>query len=110
MTILIGLSRVGGGVADADGVGEQGGVGDEDAVAVLAVDHRGAHLDIGDGAFDSGDADPVADAERLVEQDQNAGEKILQDVLKGEANGHAADAEHLAEAGEGGGSAVGDSM
>src|ERR1700728_764335 len=69
--VLLGSPPVG--VADADGVCEESGVGDEDAVAVCAVDQRSAHLNVGHGAFDAGDADPVAYTEGLVEKDQDAG-------------------------------------
>jgi len=43
------------------------------------------------------DNDLIADAERLRQEQENAGQKILQDVVEGEANGDAADAKPLHE-------------
>lgn len=64
-------------------------------MAALGADNGGARLNVVDISLNAGDADPIAGLEWLLHQNQNAREEILQDVLKGEANGDAADPQDL---------------
>jgi hypothetical protein len=91
------LLRIGGWLAYDDGIGEENRVGNYDSLARGGSDHGGACLDIFDFSFEAGDIYPVADLKGLLHQDQDSGEKILQNILKGEANRYATDSEHFDE-------------
>jgi hypothetical protein len=93
------LLRIGGWLAYDDGIGEENRVGNYDSLARGGSDHGGACLDIFDFSFEAGDIYPVADLKGFLHQDQDSGEKILQDILKGEANRYATDAKHFDEVG-----------
>ena len=84
---------------DLDLVGEQRGVGDEDALVVIGPQHRGAHPDVLDRALVRAAPDLVADDEGAGQQDQDAGEQVLQHVAEGKADGHAADAQQVEQVG-----------
>lgn len=66
---------------------------------LLGRDNRSAGLDVVDAAFDAGDADEVADAKGFLKQQQNSGEKILQNILESEPDRHSADTEEFDEIG-----------
>ena len=85
------------GGVDRHGVGEELAIRDHDAPAIVGADHRGAGLDVLHLALEVAHLDLVADAERLVPKQQDAGEEVLQDVAKGEADGDGGDAEKLHE-------------
>jgi hypothetical protein len=91
------LPRIGGRLAHHDGVGEENRVGNYDSLARGRSDHRGPCLDIFDFSFKSSDIYPVADLKGFLHQDQDSGEKILQNILKGEANRYATDSKHFDE-------------
>ena len=78
-----------------DGTGKNNCVRNDNQPAFRGSDDRGARLNIMDRAFDAGDADEIADAEWLLQQQENASEKILQDVLERESDSYAADAQNL---------------
>ena len=68
-------------------------VGDDDALAVIGAQDRGAGLDRLDGALEGSGYDLVARTERPAVEDEQAREPVLQDVLEGEADGDRADPE-----------------
>jgi hypothetical protein len=78
-----------------DRVGEDDRVRNDDLAPFLGGDDRRPRLDVVDRALNAGDADEIADAERLLQKQQNTGEEILQNVLKGEADGNAPDSKDL---------------
>ena len=63
------------------------------ALAVVPLEACGPGGDLLDGALVVLDADPVARHERLAQQDQDAGEEVLQDVIEREAHRHRGDPE-----------------
>ena len=60
-------------------------VRDDDEVAGLGAQLRGAPRDFGDAALEITDANPVADAKRLLALDAKAGERVAERVLEREA-------------------------
>ena len=72
---------------------QQVAVADDDLLAGDAADARRLEPDVLDGSGDLIDADRVADVERFVEHDRERREQVAEDVLHGERDGDAADAE-----------------
>ncbi|RYZ31989.1 MAG: mechanosensitive ion channel family protein, partial [Propionibacteriaceae bacterium] len=91
--------RVGG--VDGDAVGVELAVGDDDAAVVVGLQAGGAHGDVLDGALVRAGHDLVTDPERSGQQDEDAGEQVLQDVLEREPDGDAADPERTEHRGRG---------
>ena len=92
-------------------LGDEGLVGDDDLLPVPVHDSGGAGLDLGDCASQIANGDGVAEPDRLLEQDDEAGDEVREDLLQTEAQAHRerrhqplglgpVDAEH-GEAGEG---------
>src|SRR5262245_25670675 len=78
------------GMFHGDRAGEDDRVGNNDLAPFLAGDHGCARLDVLHRAFDAGNTDEIADAEWLLNEQKNACEEILQDILKGESHSDAA--------------------
>lgn len=74
-------------------VGVQLTVRDDGAPSVVRLDERRAGLDIFDRFLVLVEADLIANLERAGDQDEDAGEKVLEDIIEGKADGDAADAE-----------------
>ena len=68
------------------GIGQQERVGDEDA-AGLRFDRCVAEVDLDDGAAEGEHSDGVAPLERLVDQNQHAGQCVGDDLLKRQPQG-----------------------
>src|SRR5215831_51187 len=78
-----------------DRVGEDDRVGNDDLTSFFRGDYGCARLDVIDRTFDAGDANEIADAKRFLNQQENAGKKILQNILKSKPYRDAADAQNL---------------
>ena len=74
------------------GVGEEL-VGHHDEGVFDRADEGGADPDFLDGAFDAVEADPVADVEGVVKEDDEGAEEVGEGVFGSEGQGGAADAE-----------------
>ena len=74
-------------------------VGHADDRAIQCTDARRSQADVIDGPDGLAELEEVADAHRLVEDDRDAADDVLERLLRGERHGNAADA----EAGERGG-------
>lgn len=83
----------------SDRAREDNRVGNNDLPPLLRGDDRCTRLDVIDRAFYAGDADEIADAKWLLKEQQNAGEKVLQNILEGESDGDAADAQDFDQVG-----------
>jgi len=70
---------------------------DDGATPVVGLDERGAGLDILDGPFVLLEPDLVAHAERARHENENAREKVLENVLEGEADRDATNAQRADE-------------
>jgi len=82
------------GVPVHDRLARDARVGDEDRVVLGRLQARGPHADRRDAPAQAVlEVDPLTDADRLVEQDLDAREDVLQDVLQREPDREAADAE-----------------
>ena len=79
---------------------EQIGVGDDHLLAGDRADPGALEADLLDRAGGLVEADRVAAAERLVEDDRERREQVREDALGGEADGDAADAEAGDQAGD----------
>ena len=66
-------------------------VGDDDEVAGLGAELRRPPRDFGDAALEIADANPVADAKRLLALNAKPGERVPERVLEREADDHGAD-------------------
>src|SRR5262249_53478537 len=88
-----------GGMFDGNRAGEDNRVRNNDLAPLLGGDYGCARLNVVDHALNAGHADQIADAKWLLQKQQDAGEKILQDVLKSEADGDAADTKNLDQIG-----------
>jgi hypothetical protein len=84
-------------VTDDHGIGKQNGVGNYDPLAVRGADFGGARLNILYLTLKPGDRNPIADFKGLLDQEQDSGQKILQNILECEADRHAAYSEHADE-------------
>jgi len=84
---------------DGNRVGEDDGVRNNDLASLLGGDDGCARLNVVDRALDAGHTDEIADAKRFLQKQQDSGQKILQDVLEGEADGDAADTKDLDQVG-----------
>src|SRR3989338_8189363 len=69
-------------------VGDEGLVRHDDFFAVEIGDGGGANADLADRAGQVADGHHVADAHRALEQDDQAGDKIGEDLLQAEAEAH----------------------
>jgi hypothetical protein len=78
-----------------DCIREQVGVGDDHAPTIVGTDERRAGLNVLDRAFIIAGDNLIADAERLGDEDQDACQKILEDVPERKPDGDAADAKDL---------------
>ena len=65
--------------------------GNDDEVAGLGAQLGGAPGDFGDAALEVADANPVADAKRLLALDAEPGKRVPERVLEREADDHGAD-------------------
>ena len=74
-----------------DRISKQVSVRNDDPATIIRFDGGSAHGDIFDGAFELLDHNLVADLERRSYQEQNACQEILEEVMKGKANGHTSD-------------------
>ena len=72
-----------------DNLGEQHGVGDDDELAVVGPQNRGADLDVLNRSGDVLDLDDIADDERPLPQQVQARYQVLEHVLDGEGDGQA---------------------
>ena len=66
---------------------EQHGVGHDDPLAISLAHMGVANGDLLNLAVDLFALDEVAEAERLAEKDQHAGDEVLEDILEGESDG-----------------------
>src|SRR5690606_1244745 len=66
-------------------VGDEGLVRDDDFLVIEIGDGGGADADTADRAGEVADGDHIADAHRLLEQDDQAGHEVGEDLLQAEA-------------------------
>src|SRR5262245_31592732 len=76
---------------------EELGVRHDDEAAIGCADERGANLNVFDFASLTGKLDLVPDAERLSQEQEDAGKEVLEYVAEREPDRDAADAEDLDE-------------
>ena len=84
---------------DGHWAGKNESVGNNDLPALFRRDDGGARLNVVYSSLDTDDADQIADAKRLLKQQQDAREKVLENILEGEANRYGSDAENFDEIG-----------
>lgn len=73
------------------------GIGNDDPLAVVGLDERRTSLNVFDRSLERTGDDLVPQTKRMGKEDQYPGEKILEDIPKGKADGDAGDAEQLNE-------------
>ena len=80
-------------------VGKEHGIWNYDVAAFTCFDNRSTSLNTLDISLDARDTNKIAQLRRLVHQEQNACEKVLENILERKSNRHTADAEHLDKVG-----------
>src|SRR5258708_8665561 len=80
---------------DRDRVREQIGIWDYDPSSIVGLDDGCTSLNLFHGAFIRVQLDLIPYTKWFSPEQQQAGQEILQYILKSKSNGHAADAENL---------------
>src|SRR5262249_16645960 len=83
----------------SDGVGEDYRVRNDDLTSFFRGDDRGAGLNVIDRTLDASNADEITNTKRFLNQQENAGKKILQNILKSKSNRDTADAQDFDQVG-----------
>jgi len=80
---------------DSHGIRKDNGVWNYDLPPLFGGHDRCAGLDIGNVSFDSCDADEIAESERFLQQQENACEEVLKNILKRKTDRNGADTQYF---------------